>query len=522
MMEQQRRFPIGIQSFEKIIKGNYAYVDKTALVHRLANYGNCFFLSRPRRFGKSLLVSTLEAYFKGEKELFLGLAMEQLETEWEQYPVLRLDLNVPNYSGLGTAALIDKLNTFLTENEQRCGYESQAQDLGVRFEQLIKRLAAQSGKQVVVLVDEYDKPLTDTIDNDELNNQMRNILRGFYSILKSQDENIRFALLTGVSRFSHVTIFSGLNNLIDISMVKEFADICGVTEQELHDNFDDEVQRLADANEMTKEEAYDKLRDNYDGYHFVPGGVGLYNPFSLMNVLSFSDFKDYWFATGTPTFLVKLLQQADYDLTDLYEDSYADDEALQNIDVHNDAIAVMFQSGYLTIKGYNSGAYKLGFPNGEVQRAFMKFLVPFYMNIGNTNKRVTYSMKLREAVQTGDVDEMMKQFKEMLGKTPCETNEESPLELHYRNTICVMVNMCGEHVEVEKATARGRIDVAIESKDYVYVMELKRGTTDEAAQQIEDRHYLDAYAADKRKVIALAVALNDNTHNIGNWRQVNV
>jgi len=518
MMEQPRRFPIGIQTFEKIIEGNYAYVDKTARVYRLANYGNCFFLSRPRRFGKSLLVSTLYAYFMGQKELFKGLAMEQLETKWEQYPVLWLDLNVGDYSGLGTEALIDKLDTFLQENEQLCGYESDKKDLGVRFEQLIKRLAAKAGKPVVVLIDEYDKPLTETIDNEELNAQMRTILKGFYATLKSQDRNIRFTLLTGVSRFSHVTIFSGLNNLNDISMEADFADICGITEQELHDNFDDDVQRLADANEMTKQEAYDKLRDNYDGYHFVPYGAGLYNPFSVMKVLSGKLFKDYWFFTGTPTFLVKLLQQEDYDLTQLYDDATATDRVLQNIDVHNDAVAVMYQSGYLTIKGYKNGKYRLGFPNGEVRRAFMDFIVPCYINIGS--QQITYATKLEDAVQSGDVDEMMRLFKEMLGKTPCETKDETLLERHYRNTIFVMVCMTGEHVEVEKATAKGRIDVAIECKDYVYVMELKRGTTDEAATQIEDRHYLDAYAADKRKVIALAVALNDETRNIGNWRQL--
>ena len=517
-MNQQRRFPIGIQSFEKIIRGNYAYVDKTALVHYLANYGNCFFLSRPRRFGKSLLVSTLEAYFKGEKELFKGLAMEQLETEWEQYPVLRLDLNRGTYKKV--SALESVLNWHLYEWEKKYGTSPAEDTFELRFNGVIERAMEQTGKQVVVLVDEYDKPLTETINDDELYEQMRDILKGFYGILKSQDDNIRFVLLTGVSRFSHLTIFSGLNNLIDISMEDEFANICGVTEQELHDNFDDDVQRLADKKNMTKEEAYAKLRDNYDGYHFVPDGEGLYNPFSLMNVLNFRNFKDYWSFTGTPTFLVKLLQQADYDLTQLYDDTYATDRVLQNIDVHDNAIAVMYQSGYLTIKSYNNGKYKLGFPNGEVRRAFMEFIVPFYMNVGS--EQITYATKLEDAVQSGDVDKMMLLFKEMLGNTPCETNEDVPLEKHYRNTIFVMVSMTNEHVEVEKPTARGRIDVVIESEDYVYIMELKRGTTDEAALQIEDRHYLDAFAADKRKVIALAVALNDNTHNIGNWRIVNV
>jgi len=516
-MDLQRLFPIGVQSFEKIVDDNYAYVDKTALVYRLTHSGNCFFLSRPRRFGKSLLLSTLEAYFKGRKELFHGLAIEKLETKWEQYPVLRLDLNDENYKD--AEALESILNRHLYSWEDVYGADPRERTLSDRFVGVIKRAAAQSGKRVVILVDEYDKPLTETIDNEELNAQMRSILKTFYATLKSQDDNIHFALLTGVSKFSHVTIFSGLNNLKDISMYKEFADICGITEQELHDNFDNDVQRLADENGMTKQEAFDKLRDNYDGYHFVPGGSGLYNPFSIMYVLDSKEFSDYWFATATPTFLVKLLQQDNYDLTLLYEDAYATKNALQNIDVHNDAIAMMFQSGYLTIKGFNNGKYRLGFPNGEVRRAFMEFIVPFYMNVGSD--QITYATKLEDAVQSGDVEEMMRSFKEMLGKTPCETSEETPLERHYRNTIFVMVNMTGEHVEVEKATARGRIDVAIESKNYVYVMELKRGTTDEAAQQIEDRHYLDAYAADSRKVIALAVALNDNTHNIGDWRVVN-
>jgi len=517
-MERPRRFPIGIQTFEKIIQGDYAYVDKTELVYRLANYGNCFFLSRPRRFGKSLLISTLYAYFTGQKELFKGLAMEQLETKWEQYPVLWLDLNNDNYEDVGVLKSV--LNWNLCEWEKLYGSSPTEDTFALRFGGIIDRAVEKTGKPVVVLVDEYDKPLTETIDNEELNAQMRAVLRGFYATLKSRDRRIRFALLTGVSRFSHVTIFSGLNNLKDISMREQFADICGITEQELHDNFDADVQRLADKYGMTKQETYDKLRENYDGYHFVPEGEGIYNPFSVMNVLDEGLFKDYWFSTGTPTVLIKLLKNSKMDLTKLVDDVEASPEKLSDIDVHNNLIPMMYQSGYLTIKGYEYGFYTLGFPNGEVQRAFMNCLVPYYLNI-DQNSDDDRAKQLRIAVENGNVDKMMLLFKEMLGNTPCETNEDAPLEKHYRNIIFVMVSMTNEHVEVEKATARGRIDVAIESKDYVYVMELKRGTTDEAAAQIEDRHYLDAYAADKRKIIALAVALNDNTHNIGNWRVVN-
>jgi len=517
-MIQQRRFPIGIQSFKEIIKGKYAYVDKTALVYRLANYGKFFFLSRPRRFGKSLLISTLEAYFKGRKDLFKGLAIEKLETEWEQYPVLRLDLNNEIYTS--PDALISILERHLNKWERRYGDDPKDKTVVDRFSGIIDRAVEQTGKEVVILIDEYDKPLTDTINNDELNAQMRDILKGFYATLKSQDDNIHFALLTGVSKFSHVTIFSGLNNLRDISMAKEFANICGITEQELHDNFDDDVQRLADENSITKEEAYGELRDNYDGYHFVPNVAGIYNPFSVIYALADKQFNDYWFSTGTPTVLIKLLKNSKMDLTKLIDDIEASPKKLSDIDVHNNLIPMMYQSGYLTIKNYEYGFYTLGFPNGEVQRAFMNCLIPYYLNVEQEDDE-DRAKQLRIAVENGNVDKMMLLFKEMLGNTPCETNEDVPLEKHYRNTIFVMVSMTNEHVEVEKATARGRIDVAIESKDYVYIMELKRGTTDEAAAQIEDRHYLDAYAADKRKVIALAVALNDNTHNIGNWRVVN-
>ena len=524
-MEQPRRFPIGIQTFEKIIEGNYAYVDKTARVYRLANYGNCFFLSRPRRFGKSLLVSTLYAYFMGQKELFKGLAMEQLETKWEQYPVLWLDLNVGDYSGLGTEALIDKLDTFLQENEQLCGYESDKKDLGVRFEQLIKRLAAKAGKPVVVLIDEYDKPLTETIDNEELNAQMRTILKGFYATLKSQDRNIRFTLLTGVSRFSHVTIFSGLNNLNDISMEADFADICGITEQELHDNFDADIHRLADKYGYTQAEAYNKLRENYDGYRFShESKESVYNPYSIMRCLKICSLEDFWFSTGTPTFLIKLLQQRNYDLTRLDDEISVKIDALADIDTHKSWIPVMYQSGYLTIKGYDSlhDTYRLGFPNGEVRRGFKRHLLNQYLPQYDLDQSTNLSNDLFDAVASGNVESMMNIFKQVLGSTPCHTTNEEVLEVHYRNTIYLMLVMCGHRAQVEKFTATGRIDVAIECKDYVYVMELKRGDTDEAANQIEDRHYLDAYAADKRKVIALAVAINDNTRNIGNWRQLNV
>jgi len=365
--------------------------------------------------------------------------------------------------------------------------------------------------------------LLSTIDNDELNEQMRNVLKGFYSTLKSQDKNIRFALLTGVTRFSKLSVFSDLNNLKDISMLKPYEAICGITEQELHDNFDDDVQRLAEANGLTKEQAYQRLQDEYDGYHFVANGVGIYNPFSLFNVLSDSVFDDYWFETGTPTFLVKMLQKNNYDLTEFDKDINVGRSQLKNIDFKQNAVPAMYQSGYLTIKDYNPkrDRYRLGFPNGEVRRGFNDYLVQMSMTQYNDIERDNLSDRLYDAADAGDVETMMTIFKQVMGTTPMHSNDASKLEVHYRNTIYLMLVMCGHKPRVEQPTAAGRIDVSLETDNYVYVMELKRGDTDEAIEQIEDRRYLDAYAADSRKVIAIAVAINDNTRNIGNWRVVN-
>ena len=372
------KYPIGIQSFPDIRERGFVYADKTAYVYRMALMGKYYFLSRPRRFGKSLLVSTMEAYFLGRKELFKGLAMEKLETEWKAYPVLHLDLNAQNY--VDENALHEELDKHLVIWEQTYGIAiDKSLSPETRFYNVIRNIYQQTGSQVVVLVDEYDKPLLSTIDNETLHTSYRNTLKAFFSVLKSLDACIRFAFITGVSKFSHVSIFSDLNNLNDVSMDAHYADICGISEQELHAYFDSSIHELADANGMTYEETCEQLRRQYDGYHFLQNSVGIYNPFSLLNTFAKGAFNDYWFATGTPTFLVKLLQQNDYELSELQEIYVSASTLTSTNEDYDDPIPVLYQSGYLTIKGRDPYmGLRLGFPNEEVERGFFDFLLPYY------------------------------------------------------------------------------------------------------------------------------------------------
>ena len=377
------KYPIGIQNFEKIRHEGYAYVDKTALIYSLAHNGSYYFLSRPRRFGKSLLMSTMAAYFSGKRELFKGLAIEQLEKEWTVYPVLHLDLNTDKYDH--KEVLEQRLNLFLSEWEERYGRNVNEVTLSQRFEGIIKRIYQKEGKPVVILVDEYDKPLLQAIGNDELQSAYRNTLKAFYGTLKSQDRYIRFAFLVGVTKFGKVSVFSDLNNLTDISMDARYQTICGITEEEMHAYFEEGIRYVAENNEMTVEETCAKLKRRYDGYHFHQRSVGVYNPFSLLNTFAKGEFGSYWFETGTPTFLVQLLQRDKFYLPDLTQQQVTSD-MLNTIDTINDnPIPIIYQSGYLTIKDYDKEfqIYTLGFPNEEVEEGFTNYLMPFYMNTGS-------------------------------------------------------------------------------------------------------------------------------------------
>ena len=508
-------YPIGIQSFADIRTRGFVYVDKTALVYQMALRGKFYFLSRPRRFGKSLLVSTMEAYFLGKKELFKGLAIEKLETDWVQYPVLHIDFNTGKYDK--EADLDDFLNDLLAQWEQVYGSRPTEVNAELRFKGVIRRACEQTGKQVVVLVDEYDKPLLNSIDNKPLYDAYRNTLKAFFSVLKSLDACIRFAFITGVSKFSHVSIFSELNNPDDITMDPRYVDICGISEQELHDYFDESIRELADANGMTFEEVCEKLRQQYDGYHFWQDSVGIYNPFSLLNTFAKKVFSDYWFATGTPTFLVKLLQQDDYELSELKE-TYVSASTLSSVDEdYDDPIPVLFQSGYLTIKGRDPYmGIRLGFPNGEVERGFFDFLLPYY-----TSRRKSsvdgYLYKMTVAISQGRPDELLQVIQTMLaGRSYMVAGADK--EKDFQNTLYLIFIMLGYNVQVEQATSQGRIDVTIQTKDYIYIIELKLDkSAEEALQQIKDNHYALPFQTDARKLYLIGVNFSSETRTVEKW-----
>ncbi len=372
------KYPLGIQTFENIRTDGYLYMDKTALVYELVKGGKYYFLSRPRRFGKSLLISTLEAYFQGRKELFRGLAIEQLEKDWTQYPVLHLDLNAEKYTS--TEALESILNSTLVNWENLYGRGEGETTLASRFKGVIRRAYEQTGQKVVILVDEYDKPLLQAIGNKDLQDDYRATLKAFYGVEKSMDGFIQFAFLTGVTKFSKVSVFSDLNNLTDITMDRRYAEICGFTETEIRRVLDAEVGELAQANRLSKVDCYAKLKTNYDGYHFEHDTAGMYNPYSLLRVLDAKTFKDYWFETGTPTLLAEVLKKSGYYLDDLTREEVTAD-LLGSIDsIDTNPLPLIYQSGYLTIKGYDPEftTYRLGFPNQEVERGFTRFLIPYY------------------------------------------------------------------------------------------------------------------------------------------------
>ena len=370
-------YPIGIQSFEDLRNGGYVYIDKTDKIYSLVSSGKYYFLSRPRRFGKSLLVSTMEAYLQGKRERFKGLAIESMEKEWKEYPVLHLDLSGVAYDKKDV--LVKVLNQKLSDWETQYGIQTSSNVPGLRFQRVIDAAYSQTGRQVAILIDEYDKPIIDNLDNSELQEYYRKTLQGFYGVMKAMDRCIRFGFLTGVTKIGKLSIFSGLNNLRDISMLPQYADICGISEADLHRYFGESIGELAAAGGMTEEQCYAKLSEMYDGYHFCEDSDGMYNPFSLLNTFASDKFREYWFETGTPTFLVKLLKQTDYDITRLSEnDVEIDSDMIAGVnDYINDPIPVLNQSGYLTIKGFDRmfGIYSLGFPNMEVKKAFMKMLL---------------------------------------------------------------------------------------------------------------------------------------------------
>ena len=507
-------YPVGIQNFESLRNDGYFYVDKTELMYRLVKTGRYYFLSRPRRFGKSLLISTLEAYFQGKKELFGGLAVHGLEKEWKRYPVIHLDLNAKKFDT--EEDLIRLIDRQLLVYEALYGSVPTDKTVDDRFVSLIRNAATKTGERVVILVDEYDKPMLQAIGNDSLQTEYRNTLKAFYGVLKSMDGYIRFALLTGVTKFGKVSVFSDLNNLEDISRNPDYSDICGISEKELIDNFSEDIAELARANGQTYEQACAQLKEDYDGYHFCPDSAGIYNPFSLLNTFKSRRYGSYWFETGTPTYLVELLKRSDYNLERMTRVETSAD-ILDSIFTDDNPIPVIYQSGYLTIKGYDRefGMYTLGFPNREVEDGFMNFLLPYYSGVDKTQSPFEIKQFVRD-VRSGAIDSFMERLQRFLAGCPYELARD--IELHYQNVLFIVFRLAGLYTQVEYRTSRGRIDLVLQTADYIYVMEFKLdGSAEEAITQIEEKQYSLPFRNDRRKVFEIGVNFSSQARNIDRW-----
>ena len=508
-------YPIGIQNFEKIRQGGFVYVDKTAQIYNLAATGDYYFLSRPRRFGKSLLVSTMEAYFQGRKELFKGLAIEKLEKNWTASPVLHLDLTGSRYTSV--ADLAGKFDQHLLAWESQFGVIKVFEEPATRFSAVIEAAYRMTGQKVVILIDEYDKPVVDNIDAPDLMDSFRRELQGFYSVIKNKDGFIRFAFLTGVTKLGKMSVFSGLNNLRDISMDLRYSDICGISEDELRAYFDDSVAELAENNELTKDECYANLKSMYDGYHFHYKAHGVYNPFSLLNTFCANEFKMYWFETGTPTFLVRYLQKGQYNLDDISKDDVPADTLTGTNYVSPEPITLMYQSGYLTISGYNSEfqTYTLDYPNEEVKKGFLNSLSQLYAPALAKGEFSVY--KFIGDIRNGDVDSFMTRFTAFLSGNDYEI--QGDLELYFQNTMSVMLKMMGLYVKTEYHTSRGRIDIIFDTDKYVYIIELKRDQSPEIAlKQIEEKGYDKPFLSSGKQIIRLGINFSSETHTVDGWK----
>ena len=513
------RYPIGTQTFSKIIEDGMAYVDKTDLVYHLAQK-NITFFCRPRRFGKSLLISTLDSFFRGKKELFKGLKIEGLEKEWKQYPVFRVDFSLGGFEKTGKIDLY--LNQIMGEWEKEYDCATDIQDNGLRFANILNAAYKKTGLKAVVLIDEYDKPLLDVLmtPQEETN---RNILKAFYSVFKYSDAYLRFVLLTGVTKFSQVSVFSGFNQPEDISMNPEFDALCGITKDELAEYFDSEIEAMANELGFSKEETYKRIKGQYDGYHFSEKMLDIFNPFSVLNSLSNKRLDDYWFASGTPTYLIKLINRNKTNIKDIVNRRYAKKYFMDYKADVEDPLAMIYQSGYLTIKGYEAGKalYKLDFPNNEVRNGFVDMLANDYLNDrhGDTNNLV---MDISDMLDDCRLDDMRDALSGFFASIPYNANYQErawSYESHYHYTLYLVFRLLSCYTTLtEKENSRGRADIIIETNDYIYIFEFKLdGTSTEALKQIENNGYAEPYAADKRKLFRIGVSFSSEKKNIVEW-----
>ena len=520
MEDLQRLYPIGIQTFSKIREGNYLYIDKTEYVYRMTHSASSYmFLSRPRRFGKSLLTSTLHSYFSGRKDLFHGLAMEKLEKEWTEYPVLHFDMSTAKHAD--SEQLLQELNLKLYGYEQIYGRLEEEVNPNQRLMGLIKRAYEQTGKKVVVLIDEYDAPLLDVVHERENLDVLRNIMRNFYSPLKACDPYLRYVFLTGITKFSQLSIFSELNNIKNISMDEPYAVICGISEDEIRLQMKDDLGGLAKKLEITPEEALMKLKENYDGYHFTSPSPDIYNPFSLLNAFADGKFGSYWFGSGTPTYLINMLEKFGVEPSEIgnnrvsVEDFDAPTERMTSI------IPLLYQSGYITIKNYDEelDLYTLNIPNKEVRIGLMKSLLPHYVG-SKAPETTTMVAYLSRDIRNGDMDTALRRLQTFLSTIPqCDNTK---YEGHYQQVFYIIFSLLGYYVDVEVRTPRGRVDIVLRTKTTLYVMELKLDkSAGEAMEQIDLKNYPERFALCGLPVVKVAVSFDSERCTIGGWEIIN-
>ena len=525
-MQEIRNMPVGVQSFEIMRTSPYVYVDKTHFIPKLEVVGRAYFLARPRRFGKSLFISTLQAYFEGRKELFKGLAIEKFKAEsgneWQSYPILKLDLNAKKY------VREEDLDEILTEHIDRwkciygiaCEYKSPES----AFAYIIEALRTKFNKKVVILIDEYDKPLIATLENEELHEQYRATLKAFYSVIKSLNGCIHLSFLTGVTKFSKVSIFSDLNNLDDISFDREYSSICGITEEELVSNFREEIELLASEYNNSYEEMLDILRKRYDGYRFSEKEERIYNPFSLFNALAKKKLGDYWFETGTPTFLVRLLEKSYFNIPDLEGNMKI---TLDDLDAYRVAresfIPLLFQAGYVTIKQYDKelNRYILGFPNDEVRYAFLKQLLKVYTTRDTTSDGTFIVDEFLDSLRKGDIEMTLTLMKSLIASIPYDSFSDEKIELrehNYQSAIYLVFRLLGQYVRTEVHSSKGRSDVEVETQDSIYIFEFKmKGKASDAIAQIKEAGYAEKHSASNKNIYLIGACIARGKRTLGKW-----
>ena len=523
---KERRYPIGIQTFSRIIREGYIYVDKTDLVWRLAHYSTFLFMSRPRRFGKSLLTSTLESYFKGDRELFEGLKIMELEKEWKQYPVIRLDLSMAK--GRETAEdLRQSLMFMLNDLLDIYGRDPNEETPGQRLTGIMKRATKQTGQQVVVVIDEYDAPLLEVLHEEETLDAKRKVMQEFYQPLKANEALVKFCFITGITKFSQLSIFSTINNLTNITMDRNFAAICGITETELTTVLKEDIAHLAESYDISPEEMHQKLKLRYDGYHFTEKSEEIYNPFSLMKAFRQSKLANYWFESGTPSFLIRQMQHFRTDITSLDHlevPSSAFDQPTENM---IDALPLLYQSGYLTIKDYDPDGeyYTLSIPNQEVRIGYVRGLLPTYIGLSDSNVQMGFALKFWRALKKQDIDLAMQEMQAYLAGIPYiegfkqKLAEAATAEGFYEYTMYLIFSMLNVYVKTQVKCAGGRVDMVVWMPDTIYVLELKKdGTAQKALEQIGSKGYAIPYQTDGRRVVKVGVKFDAETRTIDSWQ----